>query len=127
MDCHRRPMTPISSSSIPATFVRKPPKRSIPKSASFGASNHGAAAAVAGCVAQAEGEEILKRAPAVDLVMGPQIYHRLPELLERLARDGEPIVATEFPLEDKFDHLAAPSPEATRKRGVSAFLTVQEG
>src|SRR5438552_957993 len=68
--------------------------------------------AVAGCVAQAEGEEILKRAPAVDLVMGPQIYHRLPGLLARLARDGEPIVATEFPPEDKFDHLAAPSQEA---------------
>ena len=82
--------------------------------------------AVAGCVAQAEGEEIIRRAPAVDLVFGPQSYHRLPDLLARAARDGK-AVDTEFPVDDKFDHLAAPSPAATRARGVSAFVTVQEG
>jgi tRNA-2-methylthio-N6-dimethylallyladenosine synthase len=81
--------------------------------------------AVAGCVAQAEGEEIVRRAPTVDLVFGPQSYHRLPEMLER-ARRGK-VVDTEFPVEDKFDHLAAPTKAATRKRGVSAFITVQEG
>jgi tRNA-2-methylthio-N6-dimethylallyladenosine synthase len=82
--------------------------------------------AVAGCVAQAEGEEILHRAPAVDLVFGPQSYHRLPELLARAARDGK-AVDTEFPLDDKFDHLAPPSGKVVRGRGVSAFVTVQEG
>ena len=82
--------------------------------------------AVAGCVAQAEGEEIIRRAPAVDLVVGPQSYHRLPELLARAERGGK-VVDTEFPVEDKFDHLAAPSRAAIRARGVSAFVTVQEG
>jgi tRNA-2-methylthio-N6-dimethylallyladenosine synthase len=82
--------------------------------------------AVAGCVAQAEGNEIIRRAPAVDLVVGSQNYHRLPDLIARAARDGK-AVDTEFPLDDKFDHLAAPSPAATRGRGVSAFVTVQEG
>jgi len=82
--------------------------------------------AVAGCVAQAEGEEIIRRAPAVDLVFGPQSYHRLPELLARAARAGK-AVDTEFPIDDKFDHLAAPTWEATRARGVCAFVTVQEG
>ncbi len=82
--------------------------------------------AVAGCVAQAEGEEILRRAPAVDLVIGPQNYHRLPDLLARTA-NGAKVVDTEFPVEDKFDHLAAPSAQATRARGVTAFVTVQEG
>src|SRR5262249_906968 len=82
--------------------------------------------AVAGCVAQAEGEEIIRRAPTVDLVFGPQNYHRLPALIGRAARNGK-VVDTEFPAEDKFDHLAAPTREATRARGVSAFVTVQEG
>jgi tRNA-2-methylthio-N6-dimethylallyladenosine synthase len=81
---------------------------------------------VAGCVAQAEGEEIIRRAPAVDLVVGPQSYHRLPELLARVAQ-GEAVVDTGFPVEDKFEILKAPSREATRARGVSAFVTVQEG
>ncbi|KZE34712.1 tRNA (N6-isopentenyl adenosine(37)-C2)-methylthiotransferase MiaB [Chelatococcus daeguensis] len=81
---------------------------------------------VAGCVAQAEGGEIVRRAPVVDLVVGPQSYHRLPELLaEASARPG--VVDTEFPAEDKFDHLPAPAREKIRARGVSAFLTVQEG
>ena len=82
--------------------------------------------AVAGCVAQAEGEEIIRRAPAVDLVVGPQSYHRLPDLLARAARDGKAI-DTEFPVDDKFNHLAAPDRAAIRSRGVSAFVTVQEG
>jgi tRNA-2-methylthio-N6-dimethylallyladenosine synthase len=82
--------------------------------------------AVAGCVAQAEGEEIIRRAGAVDLVVGPQSYHRLPDLLARAERDGA-AVDTEFPIEDKFDVLEPPSRAATRGRGVSAFVTVQEG
>ena len=82
--------------------------------------------AVAGCVAQAEGEEIIRRAPVVDLVVGPQNYHRLPGLLARAEREGA-LVDTEFPVEDKFDILRAPSRAATRARGVSAFVTVQEG
>jgi tRNA-2-methylthio-N6-dimethylallyladenosine synthase len=82
--------------------------------------------AVAGCVAQAEGREIIRRQPAVDLVFGPQNYHRLPDLLARAARDGN-AVDTEFPAGDKFDHLATPGLAAIRARGVSAFVTVQEG
>jgi tRNA-2-methylthio-N6-dimethylallyladenosine synthase len=82
--------------------------------------------AVAGCVAQAEGEEILRRASAVDLVVGPQSYHRLPDLLARVEREGA-VVDTEFPLEDKFDALKPPARAAIRARGVSAFVTVQEG
>jgi tRNA-2-methylthio-N6-dimethylallyladenosine synthase len=82
--------------------------------------------AVAGCVAQAEGQEIIRRAPAVDLVFGPQSYHRLPDLLARAERDGK-AVDTEFPIDGKFDHLAAPSAAATRARGITAFITVQEG
>src|SRR5262249_2619502 len=82
--------------------------------------------AVAGCVAQAEGQEILGRAASVDLVVGPQSYHRLPDLMARVGR-GEKVVDTEFPVEDKFDALAPPSSAATRARGVGAFVTVQEG
>ena len=82
--------------------------------------------AVAGCVAQAEGKEIVRRTDSVDLVVGSQNYHRLPSLLAR-ARGGETVVDTEFPLEDKFDALAQPSPQAIAKRGISAFVTVQEG
>jgi tRNA-2-methylthio-N6-dimethylallyladenosine synthase len=78
--------------------------------------------AVAGCVAQAEGEEILRRAPVVDLVVGPQSYHRLPALL-RTAGRGARAIDTEFPAEDKFDHL----PDRRMLRGPTAFLTVQEG
>jgi tRNA-2-methylthio-N6-dimethylallyladenosine synthase len=81
--------------------------------------------AVAGCVAQAEGKEILRRAPAVELVVGPQSYHRLPEMLARA--EGGKTIDTEFPVEDKFGQLVAPSRAAIRKRGVSAFITVQEG
>jgi tRNA-2-methylthio-N6-dimethylallyladenosine synthase len=81
---------------------------------------------VAGCVAQAEGAEILRRQPAVDVVVGPQSYHRLPELL-REARLRPGVVAADFPAEDKFDHLPEATPGAIRRRGVSAFVTVQEG
>jgi tRNA-2-methylthio-N6-dimethylallyladenosine synthase len=82
--------------------------------------------AVAGCVAQAEGKEITRRASAVDLVVGSQNYHRLPGMIARL-REGEKIVDTEFPVEDKFDALAQPSRAAIAKRGVTSFVTVQEG
>jgi tRNA-2-methylthio-N6-dimethylallyladenosine synthase len=82
--------------------------------------------AVAGCVAQAEGEEILRRAPSVDLVFGPQAYHRLPRLLAE-ARDRAGRVETDFAVEDKFAVLPAPSEGRTRARGPAAFVTVQEG
>ncbi|MBN9307744.1 tRNA (N6-isopentenyl adenosine(37)-C2)-methylthiotransferase MiaB [Devosia sp.] len=81
---------------------------------------------VAGCVAQAEGDEIVRRAPAVNLVFGPQSYHRLPELLAR-AHNGARVVDTDFPEEDKFEHLPAAKKEVTARRGLTAFLTVQEG
>jgi tRNA-2-methylthio-N6-dimethylallyladenosine synthase len=83
--------------------------------------------AVAGCVAQAEGEEIVRRAPVVDLVFGPQTYHRLPALLDQHAETGSAVVETEFPADEKFDALDAPAAAKTLKRGVAAFLTVQEG
>ncbi|MCA1385183.1 tRNA (N6-isopentenyl adenosine(37)-C2)-methylthiotransferase MiaB [Bradyrhizobium sp. BRP23] len=82
--------------------------------------------AVAGCVAQAEGEEIVRRAPVVDVVVGPQSYHHLPELLKRAEGEGRAI-ETEFPAADKFGFLAQPKPDAIRARGISAFVTVQEG
>jgi tRNA-2-methylthio-N6-dimethylallyladenosine synthase len=81
--------------------------------------------AVAGCVAQAEGAEIMKRARGVDLVVGPQNYHRLPDLLARAKK--ERVVDTEFAVEDKFAHLPAASAAKTLARGPAAFLTVQEG
>jgi len=79
--------------------------------------------AVAGCVAQAEGAEITARAPWVDIVLGPQSYHRLPEMVARASRAAGAVIETEFPPEDKFDHL----PETTTPQGVTAFLTIQEG
>ena len=89
--------------------------------------------AVAGCVAQAEGDESVRRAPTVDLVVGPQSYHRLPDLIARKLAGARHIVETEFPEDDKFRHLpartassavpAAPAPA----RSASAFLTIQEG
>ncbi len=92
--------------------------------------------AVAGCVAQAEGAEITARAPWVDIVLGPQSYHRLPELVARVARagalpanpqsghpTGNRLLDTDFPAESKFDHL----PEASQGQGIAAFLTIQEG
>ncbi len=80
--------------------------------------------AVAGCVAQAEGEQLLARAPFVDIVLGPQTYHRLPDLLARAeAAPGVPVIDTEFPPEDKFDRLPAP----VARSAVTAFLAIQEG
>ncbi len=81
---------------------------------------------VAGCVAQAEGEEISRRAPIVDLVVGPQSYHRLPSLLEK-AGGGAKVVETEFDIDAKFDHLSEQAAVPVKKRPPSAFLTVQEG
>lgn len=81
---------------------------------------------VTGCVAQAEGEEILRRAPAVDVVIGPQTYHRLPDALRR-AKQGHRVVDTEYALEDKFEHLPIAESKKIRSRGVTSFLTVQEG
>jgi tRNA-2-methylthio-N6-dimethylallyladenosine synthase len=82
--------------------------------------------AIAGCVAQAEGEAMIKRAPEVDLVIGPQTYHRLPQLLKR-TDNGEKVVETEYGLDDKYALLPNPEPKRVRAGGVSAFLTVQEG
>ena len=79
--------------------------------------------AVAGCVAQAEGAEILARAPYVDIVLGPQTYHRLPEMVAQASRAAGAVIETDFPAEDKFDHL----PEAAAPQGLTAFLTIQEG
>jgi tRNA-2-methylthio-N6-dimethylallyladenosine synthase len=80
---------------------------------------------VAGCVAQAEGEEMVRRAPQVDLVFGPQTYHRLPEMVTRALSNEQArgLVETDFPAESKFDEL----PEESAAQGPAAFLTVQEG
>ncbi len=78
---------------------------------------------VAGCVAQAEGSAMLERAPFVDIVVGPQTYHRLPELLARRAREAGGQLDTDFPVESKFDLL----PASTAPSPISAFLTIQEG
>ncbi len=79
--------------------------------------------AVAGCVAQAEGEEIVRRAPYVDMVFGPQSFHRLPEMVAKAARGAGAVLDTDFPAESKFDFL----PEEQASQGPSAFLAVQEG
>ncbi len=78
--------------------------------------------AVAGCIAQAEGEEMTTRVPAIDMLVGPQSYHRLPEMIARHARGQGQVLETDFPALEKFDHL----PQST-DTAVSAFLTVQEG
>ncbi|NDA09160.1 MAG: tRNA (N6-isopentenyl adenosine(37)-C2)-methylthiotransferase MiaB, partial [Alphaproteobacteria bacterium] len=80
--------------------------------------------AVAGCVAQAEGEEIARRAPWVDMIVGPQAYHTLPQLVSQLdPASRQAVINTDFPVEDKFDFL----PEEHTPRGPAAFLSVQEG
>jgi tRNA-2-methylthio-N6-dimethylallyladenosine synthase len=79
--------------------------------------------AVGGCVAQAEGEEIVRRAPYVDMVFGPQTYHRLPEMIAQAHRQSGVVLNTDFPPESKFDYL----PKQSAPAGYSAFLTVQEG
>ncbi|MEP3071264.1 tRNA (N6-isopentenyl adenosine(37)-C2)-methylthiotransferase MiaB [Maricaulis sp.] len=87
------------------------------------AASGGMTIAVAGCVAQAEGAEIMKRAPVVDLVVGPQTYHKLPELIAQAHRARGEALDTEFEVEDKFDRLAG----ERQVEGYSAFVTVQEG
>ena len=79
--------------------------------------------AVAGCVAQAEGDEIMRREPAVDMVVGPQSYHRLPEMIAKLSRKTGDILETDFAAEEKFDAL----PKTREVDGASAFLSIQEG
>ena len=79
--------------------------------------------AVAGCVAQAEGAEIVARQNAVDIVVGPQSYHRLPEMIAKIERERGHALETDFPAEEKFDSL----PKEIHTTGVTAFLTVQEG
>ena len=81
---------------------------------------------VAGCVAQAEGQEIINRSPVVDFVVGPQTYHRLPNILDRSLK-GEKVVETEYAVEDKFEHLPSVADRPKRTRAVTSFLTVQEG
>ena len=84
--------------------------------------------AVAGCVAQAEGAEIARRAPTVDVVIGPQSYHRLPDLIAKARAQGRAQVETTFPDDDKFGHLPARDKGLTgKRRAAAAFLTVQEG
>ena len=97
--------------------------RLMKREAPDGSRNPAPLIAVAGCVAQAEGEEIMRRAPAVDLVVGPQSYHRLPELIARASRSLGERLAADFDPENKFDAL----PEERAVEGYSAFLTVQEG
>ena len=79
--------------------------------------------AVAGCVAQAEGAEIIARQDAVDIVVGPQSYHRLPEMIARISRGAGHVLETEFPAQEKFDSLSG----GALRIGTAAFLTVQEG
>ncbi len=98
--------------------LRRPPRRRAP--------NRGEGArivVVAGCVAQAEGAEIMRRAPWVDIVVGPQTYHRLPELVRRAEAGERGLLDIDFPPESKFDRL----PEEGAAQGPSAFLTIQEG
>ncbi|MSO75057.1 MAG: tRNA (N6-isopentenyl adenosine(37)-C2)-methylthiotransferase MiaB [Alphaproteobacteria bacterium] len=83
--------------------------------------------AVSGCVAQAEGEEVMRRVPAVDIVLGPQAYHRLPELVARVVRSTGGVIETEFPPESKFDHLPDETLVNVEGRGIASFLTIQEG
>jgi tRNA-2-methylthio-N6-dimethylallyladenosine synthase len=82
--------------------------------------------AVAGCVAQAEGAEILARAPYVDIVLGPQTYHRLPEMVARACRAAGAVIDTDFPADSKFDHLPLQAAPQT-PGGITAFLSIQEG
>jgi tRNA-2-methylthio-N6-dimethylallyladenosine synthase len=87
------------------------------------AAGHPTILAVAGCVAQAEGDALLARAPYVDIVLGPQTYHRLPEMVARAARAAGSVIETDFTTVEKFDALPAP----TTSQGVTGFLTIQEG
>lgn len=91
------------------------------------AEGHEMLVAVAGCVGQAEGEQIIKRMNSVDLVFGPQTYHRLPELLKARQETGRAVVETEFSVDDKFRRLAREQVSQPTSRNVTAFLTIQEG
>ncbi|MSO69366.1 MAG: tRNA (N6-isopentenyl adenosine(37)-C2)-methylthiotransferase MiaB [Alphaproteobacteria bacterium] len=91
------------------------------------AEGHRLMIAVSGCVAQAEGEEVMRRAPSVDMVLGPQAYHRLPEMVAKVVRNSGGVIETEFPPESKFDHLPEETLVDIDGRGVSSFLTIQEG
>ena len=113
----------MSSSSTPATSARRPPRRSIPTSAASARSKEARRLAgkdtivtVAGCVAQAEGAEIARREPGVDIVVGPQSYHSSGELIARAGPTAPPIVETGFPETDKFAALPERAP-ATRAYG----------
>ena len=85
--------------------------------------NPGMKVAVAGCVAQAEGSEIKRRAPVVDMVLGPQTYHKLPEMIAKVHRNSGEVLETDFDTLEKFDNL----PESRQVKGFSSFLTIQEG
>ena len=126
------PKTPISSSSTPATSARRRPRRSIPSLAACAAEGSGerpTAAAYSSRLPAAsprpKARRSMRRAPAVDLVVGPQSYHRLPDLIARAERDGERR-RYRFPAETNSTACRAER-AATRARGVTAFLTVQEG
>lgn len=82
---------------------------------------------VAGCVAQAEGDEMLRRAPIVDVMVGPQAYHRLPDLIKKIEAGEKGLLEVDFPAEDKFDKIPAAKPTQIIARGPTAFVTVQEG
>ncbi len=129
-----RPTRPNSSSSTPAIFAKGRPRKSSPNSESCASSRTTRRKAgrrttlvVAGCVAQAEGAEILRRQPAVDVVVGPQSYHRLPELLRqaevRSGRDRHRLSRSRT----SFRACRPAGPKRQAKRGVAAFVTVQEG
>ena len=83
--------------------------------------------ALAGCVAQAEGEEVSKRAPCVDIILGPQVYHRLPELVAKASRSKRAVLDTEFPAISKFDHMSEELVAAGEGRGIIGYITIQEG
>ena len=127
------PTMPTSSSSTPATSARRLPKKSIPNSAGCASPRTRPRAtaaamniAVAGCVAQAEGKEIIRRAPVVDVVVGPQSYHHLPQLL-RARQTRRPRAGDRISGRGQFGFLPQPKPDAIRARGISSFVTVQEG
>jgi len=82
---------------------------------------------VAGCVAQAEGEEMLARAPIVDLLVGPQAYHQLPDLIKKINAGARGLLAVDFPADDKFEKIPAAKSAQIIARGPCAFVTVQEG
>jgi len=101
--------------------------RQIKEKRAGGDHGRGMILAVAGCVAQAEGAEMLRRAPFLDMVFGPQTYHRLPEMVARASRGAGAVLDTDFPADAKFDALPKTELAEVDGEGRSAFLTVQEG